>query len=606
MNKTLNINLAGLIFHIDEDAFKQLERYLDTLKRQFRSTDGGNEIVSDIENRIAELFRERTSDSKEVISLEDVLEVIEIMGQPEDYMDPEEEPQTSTTSNMYTGSRRLLRDPDNKVIGGVSSGVAAYFNIDAVWIRLLFVLLFFTGPGFLIYLVMWIVIPKAKSTAEKLMMRGEPVNISNIQKSIKEEFTDERGEFRYRKTRDGIGGFFNELGRFLFDAIRLIIKFIIKVVGFFLLFIGFIMLFSIVMSLVVGSVEINGANVGLQYVLEFMKLVTENESHYNMLIVSIMLSVAAPVFLLIYFGIRILFNLDPLNRPTKSGLAFMTLIGLVLLAIATTKIAHKFQDESYVTYDLSVPEGHKQFYLTTSQDSISSLFDEDYNFNMHWLPLGEENAFNMVDVNVEPTDEELPFIKVRRESRGVSRMQARNNAENLEYEVLFEDSVITVPVYYLLTKDQKFRAQNLDIDLYLPVGYSVYLDHSLAEYLYDVDNVQNMWDNDMVGTLWHMTEDGLSCDGCDVPLSEDEDSWYENEEYEFGDEESESSDSTEAPSAEEDQEESEDLVFHDYLSDDSESLVHTNVFLMHIAKPIEDKVKKTTLNILRNSTLMQI
>ena len=123
MNKTLNINLAGLIFHIDEDAFKQLERYLDTLKRQFRSTDGGNEIVSDIENRIAELFRERTSDSKEVISLEDVLEVIEIMGQPEDYMDPEEEPQASSTSNMYTGSRRLLRDPDNKVIGGVSSGV---------------------------------------------------------------------------------------------------------------------------------------------------------------------------------------------------------------------------------------------------------------------------------------------------------------------------------------------------------------------------------------------------------------------------------------------------------------------------------------------------
>ncbi len=595
MNKTLNINLAGLIFHIDEDAFKQLERYLDTLKRQFRQTEGGSEIISDIENRIAELFRERNAEGKEVITLTDVLEVIEIMGQPEDYLDAQEETGPSGSSSTYSGAKRLMRDSDNRVIGGVSSGVAAYFNVDVIWIRLLFILLFFVGPGFLVYLIMWIVIPRAKTTAEKLMMRGEPVNISNIQKSIKEEFTDVKGEYRYGKTRDGLGGFFNELGRFLVDAFTLIFKFIFKLIGIFFLIIGFILLFSIVMSLVIGTVDINGTDVGLQYVLEFMKLITENENHYNMLIVSIILSVAAPLFLLIYFGIRILFDLDPLNRPTKSGLALTTLIGLVLLAVSTVKIVHKFKDDAYVSYDLSVPQ-YQQYFLTIDHDSIKEIFEDDYNVDMPWKPFGNQHAFSMVDINIKPTDEELPFIKVRKESHGVSRAEARGNAENLRFEVLIEDSVIKVPMYYMLDENQKFRAQEVDVVLYLPAGHSVYFDYAIKDYIYDVDNIQNMWDDDMVGKLWHMTEDGLSCDGCEIPGEDMEfpDTLHESEqEQELIEEIEDAAEDSEA-----------DLVFNN--ESDSETRVQGNVFYETIARPIEEKLRYTTLNILRNHTQLRI
>ena len=600
MNKTLNINLAGLIFHIDEDAFKQLERYLETLKRQFRKTDGGNEIITDIENRIAELFRERTNDSKEVINLTDVLEVIEIMGQPEDYMDADEEAAETTVPPGYSRSKRIFRDPDNRVIGGVSSGVAAYFNIDPVWIRLLFVVLFFTGPGILVYIIMWIVIPKAKTTADKLMMRGEPVNISNIQRSIKEEFSDMKTDYRAGRSRDGLGGFLNELGRFILDALRLIFKFIFKIIGFFLLFAGFILLFSLVVAMVVGTVDINGTDVSLQYALNFLELVTASSHHYNMLFVGIILSVAAPVFLLIYFGIRILFNLDPLNRPTKSGLALTTLIGLVLLVISSVRIAREFKDDADVSYDLNLPV-HEQYYLTAGEDSITRMFDEDYNFNTPWLPMEKQNAFNLVEINVEPTEEERAYIEVIRESQGVSRMQARNNAEAVRYEVQIEDSVITVPVYYLLSEEEKFRAQRIDVILYLPAGHSVYFDYSIADYLYDVDNLQNMWDNDMAGKLWHMSEDGLTCDGCEIPgNNEDEefqDSLYDSEEEQILEEEILEEELEEDLT---DQEEG-DLAFHSESENNQGHVLYET-----LAKPIEDKVRATTLNILKNQIQLRI
>lgn len=604
MNKTLNINLAGLIFHIDENAFNKLESYLDTLKRQFRPAEGGNEIISDIETRIAELFRERTSESKQVINLSDVTEVIEIMGQPEDYLEAEAEASGSEIPPRYARTKRIFRDPDNRIIGGVASGLAAYFNIDPLWLRLVFVLLFFTGGGILIYLIMWLIIPKATTTAEKLMMRGEPVNISNIQRSIKDEFTEMGNTYSRKGAGEGLGGFLNELGRFILEAIRLIFKFIFKVIGFLLLFLGFILLFSIVLSLIVGSVDINGSQVGLEYVMDFLRLVTVDDNHYNMMIVGIILSIAAPVFLMIYFGIRILFDLDPLNRPTKSGLALTTLIGILMLVGSGIKLGREFKEDASFAYDVNLP-GYQQYRLTALEDSITKMYDEDYNFNTNWLPLGRRNAFNLVEINVEPTEEEQAYIGITRESQGYSRMQARAIAEEMRYEVILEDSVIMIPPYYLLSEDQKFRAQQIDVVLYLPAGHSVYFDHSVADYLYDVDNLQNMWDYDMAGKLWHMTEEGLSCDGCSSSGDEEalKDSLID-EEYEM----------LEDSIEEEINEESADnadsgrmaLELEPAPGESRSTDDETSVFYRNIARPIEDKVRATTLNILRSHTNFRI
>ena len=197
MNKTVNINLAGIFFHIDEDAFLKLQGYLDAIRQSLTDSQGRAEIIADIEARIAELFNERIVNNKRVISLKEVDDVIVIMGQPEDYVvddsifedDPLENVREKT-KRPDSGSRKLFRDTDNSYIAGVSSGLGHYFGIDAIWIRLLWVLLAFGSGGtfIFIYILFWILVPEAVTTSDKLNMTGDPVNISNIEKKIKDGF----------------------------------------------------------------------------------------------------------------------------------------------------------------------------------------------------------------------------------------------------------------------------------------------------------------------------------------------------------------------------------------------------------------------------------
>src|SRR5690606_19949661 len=195
MNKTVNINLAGIFFHIDEDAYLKLQRYLEAIKRSFTDSQGRSEIIADIEARIAELFNERMKNDKQVIRIKEVDEVISIMGQPEDYLVDDEifEDEPSNTfqeKSKSTFSKKLFRDKDNSYIGGVASGIGHYLGIDAIWVRLIWIFSAFGSVGtfILIYVLFWILVPEAITTAEKLTMTGEPVNISNIEKKIKDGF----------------------------------------------------------------------------------------------------------------------------------------------------------------------------------------------------------------------------------------------------------------------------------------------------------------------------------------------------------------------------------------------------------------------------------
>ncbi len=195
MNKVFNINLGGLPFTIDEDAYEALGSYLKTIHNHFRSSEGYEEITTDIEARLAELFQEKLG-GHPIVTLKHVKSVIAIMGTPEDFgAEPieGEAPKSSTSEGKWklkTG-KRLFRNPDEEVIGGVCSGIAAYFGIqDPLWVRLLFLLFAFTA-GFAIplYIILWAILPKAETASDRLAMRGDPVNVSNIGKIIEEELT---------------------------------------------------------------------------------------------------------------------------------------------------------------------------------------------------------------------------------------------------------------------------------------------------------------------------------------------------------------------------------------------------------------------------------
>lgn len=187
MKTTVNINLGGYSFHIDEDAFEKLKRYLDDIADALADEENNKEIIADIESRIAELFRQCLGPSKQVINVADVEKVIAILGSPEDIGGGNKENQHRSKAN--TGTRKLYRDSKNRYLGGVCAGLGVYFNVPALVFRLLFVVFVFAGGlGVFAYLLLWLVVPEAKTTSQIIEMEGRPVNIENIIEFVKQEF----------------------------------------------------------------------------------------------------------------------------------------------------------------------------------------------------------------------------------------------------------------------------------------------------------------------------------------------------------------------------------------------------------------------------------
>jgi phage shock protein PspC (stress-responsive transcriptional regulator) len=186
MKLTLSVNLGGYSFNIDDDAYEELRRYLKNLELHFAAEENSSEILSDIETRMAELFRAKLTAFKQVITISDVKETITVLGNPEDIDDS-----TATSAReKFTspGYHRMYRDPDKRMLGGVCTGMGAYWNIDPLIMRIIFLALTIAGGlGVLTYLILWVVLPEAKTTAQKIEMKGEPVNIQNIKDSVKKE-----------------------------------------------------------------------------------------------------------------------------------------------------------------------------------------------------------------------------------------------------------------------------------------------------------------------------------------------------------------------------------------------------------------------------------
>ena len=187
MKITVSINLGGYSFNIDEDAYAELKRYLKNLELHFAEEESSSEILSDIETRMGELFRASLTAYKQVITMDDVRQAISVLGTPEDISDNES---TSAREKFSSpGYHRMYRDPDNRIIGGVCSGMGAYWRMEPWLVRVIFFILAIMGGfGILLYLILYIVIPEAKTTAQKIEMKGEPVNIHNIKESVKKEF----------------------------------------------------------------------------------------------------------------------------------------------------------------------------------------------------------------------------------------------------------------------------------------------------------------------------------------------------------------------------------------------------------------------------------
>ena len=214
MKKTFNINIVGYPFTIDEDAYALLNDYLKTIEHAFRKVDGSAELINDIESRIAELLLQSSEDGSAIITLADVEQVIARVGKPEEFVDDEtitiqNENGDTETINVDTENetpppyipnppytvKRLYRDPQNAMLGGVCSGIAWYLGWDVTWVRLLLVALTIVSYATMavVYLVLWIVVPEARTPLQRMQMMGEQPTMENIGKTVTDSFKEDQG-----------------------------------------------------------------------------------------------------------------------------------------------------------------------------------------------------------------------------------------------------------------------------------------------------------------------------------------------------------------------------------------------------------------------------
>src|SRR6187431_289650 len=334
MNKTVNINLGGMFFHIDEDAYQKLTRYFDAIKRSLSKSSGQEEIIKDIEMRFSELLTEKQKTEKHVVTIREVDEVIAVMGQPEDYII--EEDGSNTTSNNYdytaptNGIKKLYRDKDNGMVGGVLAGLGHYFGIDKVWLRIFFLILFFAwGTGILAYIILWIVMPEAVTTSEKLEMTGEPVTISNIEKKVREEFDSVSEKIKnadYDKYGNQIKTGAGKIGSGLGDFILTIFKIFAKFLG-----VIFIMGGLTVLVLLFIGVFTLGTSVSMDFPWQnFIEAGNLTDYPVWTFGVLMLLAVGIPFFFLTLLGFRLL---SP-KMNSIGNIAKYTLLAVWLIAVS--------------------------------------------------------------------------------------------------------------------------------------------------------------------------------------------------------------------------------------------------------------------------------
>jgi phage shock protein PspC (stress-responsive transcriptional regulator) len=518
MKKTIDINLAGMLFHLDEEAYQRILAYLEALKKQFNSIQGCEEIIGDIEARLAELFHERLHGGKQVIGLAEVEEAIRTLGQPEDFGDGEPQPPTNeaTPSGEFTEKRvrRLYRDVENGFVGGVCGGLAAYFRVDPVIFRVLFLILLVSGMGFIAYIILWAAIPGARTTAEKLAMRGEDITLDNIKKSVEEEAQRMKARFQagaeeitpaVKRAASGVGG----ATRNLIEAIGGLVAIVFRVIGFFLL-LGIAA--AGIALIVVATNGFSFESDWTQGTPLFAMAMTVLPSSMNMSVLWLA-TIAAILGIIVEITALVLRYTFRVDIPRASwrwihGTAILSsLVGVIIWVVMGIQMGLEFREEARHIEAIPLAEGQTEWVLTVASNELDIP-------NNH-LSLGEfmdglELYYDGIALDVKQSMRQTPSLECVVESHGANRREARMKADRVHYDVILQGDSIVLGDLISFPLDDRFRGQNARFTLYLPVGHTVYLDESCSDYLDRVDNIDNMYDPQMAGKLWMMTEEGFS------------------------------------------------------------------------------------------------
>lgn len=556
MNKTVTVNISGIIFNIDEEAYKKLQRYLEKIRGYFSASDGRDEIMADIEGRIAELFQEQTEAGKQVIGMIDVDRVIGAMGQPEDFAeaveDEDEQPQPKARSRQHqrntNKSKTLYRDPDRSVVGGVCAGLGHYFGQDALWFRLGFLALFFLGGGGLIfYIILWAIVPTADTTAEKLEMEGEPVTVSSISKKVEEGIENLSERIRDVDTEgmaDTAKNGFERVLSAIANVLKLLISAIGKVLGVVLVGGGLILFIVLLLGLIGpgSTINLNPDHIDAFSLQDFAAVVFADTSQKSMAIIGLIMVIGIPLIGLAISGFRLLLGYRKTWKGLSLGLIILWIGGVGILGMLALEVRQDFQREAVVTELIQLPPMTvdtatndtvwipEVLDLRAGEDIFHARRDRNRNFrDKKFRARMDEDAVYLgaVELDVVRAASDTLTITVYKMAHGETKKEARLRAKSIDYTYKVDGDRAWFNPWISIDPSMQWRDQEVEVVIELPVGNSVHFSPGMEKVIYNIENVTDTWDRSMIGRTWTMTEQGLECLGCEFDDDGDIISYHE-------------------------------------------------------------------------------
>jgi phage shock protein PspC (stress-responsive transcriptional regulator) len=513
MDKTIKINLAGILFQIDEEAYHILRDYLLAVNRRFENLPGGNETIEDIESRIAEIFQSQQGLAG-IISKENVESMIVIIGKPEDFDHAEN--QEPTTTN-YSHRRRLYRSPEDTIISGVCGGLGGYLNIDPVWIRLLFILFTISfGIGFFVYIALWIAVPAATSDIQKRELFGDNFNSEAYRKNHPIGSCSKSGSYQNRNN-DGIsrlGNTLNEIFRAIGKVLFVFCRIILIIIGVSFVLAGFASLLAFIAAFFFrypGFMSIDSIDTSLFYLPDFLNFIL-NPSVTPWIMIFTSIIVVLPLLALIYWGIKMIFWF-------KARDGVVSLIALVLWVLSITALVLilfnqgiSFAERGSKTEQMVIENHTDTLYIKVTNEISDLKFDKEItlpgNDYSLYINKSENEIFSRPHIRFRDSENETAALVIEKQSNGRIRKEAVEKAESLIYNYNVSNDTIYLDEYYNIPVKYKWTGADINIGLFVPVGTIIWIDKNSEDMFHDhVSNGIFSWE--LGNKYWIWTEEGL-------------------------------------------------------------------------------------------------
>jgi len=529
MDKTIKINLGGTLFQIDEEAYKILRRYLQDIDDRLKNTPGGSETIEDIESRIAEIFQSQGGTAA-VISSENVESMISIIGKPEDFDAGSETTETRKSYTHSASQKKLYRNPDDMIISGVCGGLGAFLNMEAVWVRLLFIIFTcFFGIGFFVYVALWIALPSAQSDSQKREMYGRDDFRSPRQKPTS-GYSFASGDATQTapgQAGSGVGNAFNEVFRAIGKVIFIILRIFLILIGISFVLCGFIALVSFVMVFFFhypGYFSTHSFGVNLFYLPDFLNYIV-NPAIAPWILVLTFIVILMPLLALIYWGVKMIFWFK-----AKDGI--FSLAGLVIWVVCVAALSLLLFNEGITYAETAKTESEEviekapaNLYILADHKVADLHYDKEISFdeedyNVYFID-DNKGLFIGSGLYLNNSDDKSVRLNVRKRSTGRSRIDASSKAESLLYNYKISGDTIFIDEYFSIPANTKWSFDDVRVNVYIPEGTEVHFDKTTENMFrrqhYYNDEWNWRWDGEskeMVrsnrgNNQWIMTEDGL-------------------------------------------------------------------------------------------------